>query len=364
MAINQLIAQGIRPIGADLPQIGGLLMQKRQADAQEARQNELLKLQQGQMQRELEQQELQQIGTAIENLSSVQDPAQYQQLAQQYISHPLAQKYQIKPEEIAPQGLAGLRMRLSLAAPKPRESEPLEAIVGEDGRPTFAPRSQAVGKTPYYKPSAPLVNVNTGQEREEAKVVGGAFGQMYVDMVKVLRLQSRKLNNLDRMEALVGDVETGALTEKGVRVAQFGKSLGIDIDPNLPAKEAAISLSGQMALELRNPAGGAGMPGAMSDADRQFLQNMTPNLAQSREGRKLIIETARKTAKREQEVARMAREYRTKNGSLDEGFFQMLDSYSQENPLFIFNVKTPQEAMALPSGTTFRTPDGRVKVRP
>jgi hypothetical protein len=46
MAINQLIAQGIRPIGADLPQIGGLLMQKRQADAQETRQNALLQLQQ------------------------------------------------------------------------------------------------------------------------------------------------------------------------------------------------------------------------------------------------------------------------------------------------------------------------------
>lgn len=53
MAINQLIAQGIRPIGADLPQIGGLLMQKRQADAQEQRQNELLKLQQSRVESEL-----------------------------------------------------------------------------------------------------------------------------------------------------------------------------------------------------------------------------------------------------------------------------------------------------------------------
>jgi hypothetical protein len=364
MAINQLIAQGMRPIGADLPQIGGLLMQKRQADAQEARQNELLKLQQGQMQREMEQQELQQIGTAIENLSSVQDPAQYQQLAQQYISHPLAQKYQIKPEEIAPQGLAGLRMRLSLAAPKPRESEPLEAIVGEDGRPTFAPRSQAVGKTPYYKPSAPLVNVNTGQEREEAKVVGGAFGDMYVNMMKSDLAASKNMNNYDRLESLIGDVETGGLTQTGVKIGQFAKSVGIDIDPNLPAKEAAIALTSQMALELRNPAGGAGMPGSMSDSDRTFLVNMGPNVSQSKEGRKLIIETARKVAQRDKEVAKMARQYRKENGSLDEGFFDKLEQYSNENPLFIFNVKTPQEAMALPSGTTFRTPDGRVKVRP
>ena len=36
MAINELIAQGIRPIGADLPEIGNMLNQKRRADVQNA----------------------------------------------------------------------------------------------------------------------------------------------------------------------------------------------------------------------------------------------------------------------------------------------------------------------------------------
>ena len=36
MAINALIAQGVRPIGADLPQIAGMLQEKRQAESRNA----------------------------------------------------------------------------------------------------------------------------------------------------------------------------------------------------------------------------------------------------------------------------------------------------------------------------------------
>ena len=44
----------------------------------------------------------------------------------------------------------------------------------------------------------------------------------------------------------------------------------------------------EFALELRNPSGGAGMPGAMSDADRNFLASIPPSLANTKEGRALI----------------------------------------------------------------------------
>jgi hypothetical protein len=99
-------------------------------------------------------------------------------------------------------------------------------------------------------------------------------------------------------------------------------------------KEAAQALSSEIALQLRNPSGGAGMPGAMSDADRQFLANMVPGLATTPEGRKLMIETATKLAQRDKEVAAMARKYRQKKGNIDEGFYDELAQFSSAKPLF------------------------------
>jgi hypothetical protein len=89
-----------------------------------------------------------------------------------------------------------------------------------------------------------------------------------------------------------------------------------------------------MALQLRNPSGGAGMPGALSDRDVQFLRAMVPGLAKTPEGNKLIIETARKLSQREIQVAQLARDYRKKKGQLDEGFYDQLKVFSDANPLF------------------------------
>jgi hypothetical protein len=76
------------------------------------------------------------------------------------------------------------------------------------------------------------------------------------------------------------------------------------------------------------------MPGAMSDADRQFLVNMVPGLATTPGGRKLMLETATKLANRDKEVAAMARKYRQKKGNIDEGFYDELAQFSAANPLF------------------------------
>jgi hypothetical protein len=117
-------------------------------------------------------------------------------------------------------------------------------------------------------------------------------------------------------------------------VQAAAKSLGIDIGEQLDAKQAAAALSKEMAMQMRNPAGGAGMPGAMSDADRRFLEQTVPGLSQTPGGNKLIIETNRRLAKRDQQVAKMAAAYRQKNGQLDDGFVQALQEWSNANPLF------------------------------
>lgn len=175
--------------------------------------------------------------------------------------------------------------------------------------------------------------INT-QERAESKAVGEFFGGSYADIQKAGMNASSKLNRYDRLGSLLEGVSTGKFTPFGVEVAKTAESLGIKIDPSLPNKEAAQALSGEIALELRNPSGGAGMPGAMSDADRQFLVSMVPGLTTTPQGRKLMLDTARKLAQRDQDVARLAREYRTRNGSIDEGFYNMLSAWSAQNQLF------------------------------
>jgi hypothetical protein len=76
------------------------------------------------------------------------------------------------------------------------------------------------------------------------------------------------------------------------------------------------------------------MPGAMSDQDREFLKSMTPNLAQTNDGRKQIIDARVKMMERENQIAGMARKYRAKYKALDDGFFDQLQDWSNRNPIF------------------------------
>lgn len=192
---------------------------------------------------------------------------------------------------------------------------------------------QGLKKQTTHAPAA-STNVTLKQEGEEAKSVGKFFGDAYANIQQAGFSAQSKVNRYSRLGQLLDGVSTGKFAGAGLEVAKAASSLGFNIDPTMANKEAAQALSGEIALELRNPSGGAGMPGAMSDADRQFLTNMVPGLATTPEGRTLMLETAQKLAKRDMDVARMAREYRKRNGSINEGFYDELARYSESNPLF------------------------------
>lgn len=133
---------------------------------------------------------------------------------------------------------------------------------------------------------------------------------------------------------LLAGVDGGSLTATGTHIASAMNSLGFKIDKDLPNKEAAAALGNEMALELRSPANGAGMPGAMSDSDRQFLVSMIPNANQTAAGRKMLIDSAIAIHQRKQQVATFARNYEKKYGRLDNGFFEQMQAWSDSNPLF------------------------------
>jgi hypothetical protein len=182
--------------------------------------------------------------------------------------------------------------------------------------------------------SKTTVSVNQSQEKEEHKAVGKYFGEQYATIQKTGLGASGKISRVQRLDQLLDGVNTGKFAPLGVEVASAAQSLGFNIDPKLGNKQAAEAIANEMALEMRNPSGGAGMPGAMSDKDREFLKQTTPGIEKTPEGRKLIAESMVKLAKRDQEVARMARQYRSKHGTIDEGFYEQLQEYSDNNPLF------------------------------
>lgn len=174
------------------------------------------------------------------------------------------------------------------------------------------------------------------QEEKEYGKVGEGMGNMFNMLQEGAMKSHDQLNQVDRLSGLVEGVSTGKLTPLGTELAAWAQAAGWTVDENLPNKEAFKSLSGQFALQLRNPSGGAGMPGAMSDKDLEFLRNMVPTLSNTPQGIKMMLESYRKVAERSIDVARLAREYRSKNPrkTLDEGFYDYLSTWAEEHPLF------------------------------
>ncbi len=225
----------------------------------------------------------------------------------------------------------------------------------------------------------PLVNIG-GQETERQKKYGGSIGTYYGELYTSLQGASREGRkqsaNLDRLDQLLDQTETGFGREFILKALKLGETLGFEtagIETGVAPGEAAMALSNEMALQLRNPAGGAGMPGQLSDKDREFLVSMVPGLGQTRGGRKLLIEARKKLAKRAEEVAALARKYHQKNGAIDAGFEGELDQWSERNPLFTAEDFTAREKVRLPApksaaerdslapGTYYQSPDGQVR---
>lgn len=187
------------------------------------------------------------------------------------------------------------------------------------------------------KAGAPSVSVDTRQENAFDKEYGKTLADSYGNLMKGDLSASSKMNNLSRLESLLkSSGNTGKLTPAILDLKQVADSLGMKgiIKDTDNFQVAAKALSNQMALELRNPAGGAGMPGALSDKDREFLVGMTAGIDKMPNANAMIIETQKRVAKREKEVARLARDYRKKRGRFDEGFYQELAQFSEANPLF------------------------------
>jgi hypothetical protein len=119
-----------------------------------------------------------------------------------------------------------------------------------------------------------------------------------------------------------------------LQLKRLAQAAGFDVEGVAPA-QLAQKISRELALTLRNPESGAGMPGQLSNADRDYLESMVPGLETSPEGNKLMVDYMIRLAERKEQVAAEARKYAQANGGrLDANWYTALQQYVDANPLF------------------------------
>jgi hypothetical protein len=230
--------------------------------------------------------------------------------------------------------------------PEPAKESPLaqfrrerDALRAQDpNHPDLPTYDEAIKRASTHQPPVATVTLPS-QEKEFDKEVGKKFGQQYSSLMEADMNTPATIGKYQRLSSLLKQAGTGKFTSTTTQIKAMAKGLGMDlgsmgIEDNVAPAQAATALANQLALELRNPSGGAGMPGALSDKDREFLLQMIPGLESDPNAWPKMIEYRVKLAQREQQVAKMARAYRKKNGKYDEGFYDELQEWSAKNPLF------------------------------
>ncbi len=185
------------------------------------------------------------------------------------------------------------------------------------------------------KKKQPLVNIDQKQETKYSQEMGKHLADTNMEIVKDAQKARGKIATLNQLESLLKapNLYVGKGGTLTAEASAWAKAIGVDVG-NAPAAQAIQSISNQFALELRNPSGGAGMPGAMSDPDRNFLMKLPPGLDKTPEGNALLADYMRRKEERSLDVERLRQRYVKKNGKLDEGFFTELSDWSDAHPLF------------------------------
>lgn len=220
-----------------------------------------------------------------------------------------------------------------------------------------------------------------GQQQDEySKGVDKSMVELGENIFKNAQTAYSNVATLDRLDQLLGQVgnDQGKFASARLEVRRALNSLGIEAGDTSPA-EVVKALANRFALQLRDPSSGAGMPGAMSDSDREFLRSMIASIDNSPRANQQILDIYRRLNQRTVDLEGMRRQYVEQNGRLDEKFRSQISDFALRNPLFAagskpneaassapaaptakqpVRVSSRDEALKLPSGTPILLPDG------
>jgi len=175
-------------------------------------------------------------------------------------------------------------------------------------------------------------NVNMPVDNEYDKTVGKGFGERFLDIQKDAQTAGKALNSLTVMDQAMN--QPGFYSGTGSGAVQYAKRVAaaLGLDPNgVSDMETFNAMTKSAALDSMGGSLGTGF----SNADRDFVLDQVPNLSNSPEGNRQLIDIQRKLAQRKQQVAKLARDYAGKNnGRIDAGFDDYLSQWAEQNPIF------------------------------
>lgn len=121
------------------------------------------------------------------------------------------------------------------------------------------------------------------------------------------------------------NVDQGTMANATLGLRKALNAFGVNAGNTAPA-ELLNALGGQISLKLRNQ-DGANMPGAMSDADREFLKSMSVSLGNSPEANKLLAQYYLGIQQRAVDLNDLRQDYVSRKGRIDEGFRAEMAGY-------------------------------------
>lgn len=208
------------------------------------------------------------------------------------------------------------------------------------------------------------VNVVTGFEKRYDTDLGAGYAKKSLEIQDEGQKALGTITTLTAMESQLGNdkIYTGAAAVPVLALKRAAVALGGD-PAEVEDTETFNALAKQAALASMGGSLGTGF----SNADRDFVTEQVPGLQNTPAGNKKIIQVMRDINKRKVQLAKMAREYEKKNGRLDAGFYDEVEKFAEENPLFKKqggknDFTDFEQAKNLPVGTEF-TVNGKKYVK-
>lgn len=192
------------------------------------------------------------------------------------------------------------------------------------------------------------ISVNMSGEKAYDSAVGGGYGKRFLGLQDEAQGAQKALNTLQVMEGAMSDpgFYSGVGSGSVMQLKRAAQALGMNAD-GVDSIETFNAMSKQSALDSMGGSLGTGF----SNADRDFVIDQVPNLANTPEGNQALVGIQRSIAQRKIDIANLARDYAANNGGrIDSGFDGYLAKWAEQNPLFPKNGGGNGRGAGLPNG--------------
>lgn len=199
------------------------------------------------------------------------------------------------------------------------------------------------------KPETPAAVATQGRQQigverppevaAQAEQVAKEYGTAFINLQKDRREAPTNIGKWELLGRYLSNVNTGKGTGSILALKGYARSflpaLTDSWTQDVPFGQAALALSREIALQMRNPQYGAGLPGNLSDQDRNFLETLVASSENDPMAVTMIIKARTEIEKRKIKIAELAEEYKKKNGGVfDSGFEAIATKYHEDHPLF------------------------------